>query len=125
MTPTTYRPFDSQAAPSNPYAIGADALLYVMAYGHAISVPDLALAWAEKVGVISIASRDTPEPVLRDVNRALDVIARTLRLRLRLGTEVAPMPAARPPDRPNEGPMATLKPTPTPYTPISGMVRPF
>ena len=67
--------------------LGADALLFVMAHGHTISVPTQALMFAEKVGVISIARRETPDAVLSGVNRALDLIAASLRTRDRLDRE--------------------------------------
>ena len=38
--------------------LGADALLYVMAHGHTLSVPTHALRFAEKVGVIISRSGD-------------------------------------------------------------------
>lgn len=95
-------------------ARGSDALLYVMAHGHTISVPTAALYFAEKIGVLSIGRRDTPETVLRAVNKALDVIASALRMRDRLDREITVIPAlhARTPEPPNEGPMARLSPRP-------------
>lgn len=75
--------------------LGADALLYVMQHGHTISVSDRALLFAQKVGVLAIARRDTAAPVLLDVNRALDAIGASLRRRDRLDKESAAQPGER------------------------------
>jgi len=99
--------------------LGADALLYVMAHGHTISVPTQALLFAEKVGVISIARRDTPVPVLADVNRALDLIAASLRTRERIDREAkdgASTCAVAPADKTAGGLRSKLVP-PAPSTP--------
>jgi len=82
---------------------GADALLYVMAHGHAVTVPTGVLLFAEKVGVLGIARRDVAPAVLADVNRALDIVAATLRARARLDREPAATVAAA---RPAAGPDA-------------------
>lgn len=105
-------PFHSDAVSG--LELGADALLFVMAYGHTISVPDAALMFAEKIAIVSIARRETPAPVLRDVNRAIDVIAASLRNRARLGRESAPVPDVNTiePHKPNNGPMAKLQDAP-------------
>jgi hypothetical protein len=67
---------------------GADALRYIMAHGHAVTVPTDVLHFAEKVGVLSIARREGESPaVVAEVNRALDVIATTLRIRARLDAD--------------------------------------
>jgi hypothetical protein len=79
--------FETQA--KDPLDIGADALLFVMAHGHALDVPTTALHFAEKAAMLSIARRDTPEAVLVDVNRAVDTIANTLRIRAKLDAEEA------------------------------------
>lgn len=100
-------PFESES--TDCARIGADALLFVMAYGHTISVPTIALRMAEKIAVISIAARETPAAVLRDVNKAIDIIAVSIRQRdaLDLAPAIAePIPA--PASKPNEGPMARL-----------------
>jgi hypothetical protein len=71
-------------------AQGADALRYVMTHGHALTVPTDVLHFAEKVGVLSIARReDESATVIAEVNRALDVIAVTLRARAHLDAEAA------------------------------------
>ena len=76
---------------------GADALLYVMTHGHTLTVPTDALLFAEKVVVISIARHEGESPVvIADVNRAIDLIAATLRIRARLDAEPA---GARTPSR--------------------------
>ena len=97
-------PFESQS--TDALVIGADALLYVMAHGHTISVPTQALRLAEKVAVISIARRDTPQPVLRDVNRAIDLIAASIRTRERL--DLAPAALTTPPAAPMTAPDSGL-----------------
>lgn len=115
------QPFESTA--DSGLELGADALLFVMAHGHTISVPTAALLFAEKVGVISISPRDTAPVVLRDVNRALDLIAATLRTRDRLDREpTAPCttPIVAPDDDQDGGQRVPLKPTPQPHAPISG-----
>lgn len=105
-------PFHSDAIGGLEY--GADALLFVMAYGHTISVPDHALMFAEKVAIVSIARRDTPEPVLRDVNRAIDIIAASLRDRTKIDAEASPAVDANTiePHKQDLGPMAKLSPAP-------------
>ena len=93
-------PFETQGTDN--LERGADALLYVMAHGHAVTVPTTVLLFAEKVGVLGIARRDVAPAVLADVNRALDVIASTLRARARLDREpAATVAAARPPAAPD------------------------
>lgn len=95
---------------------GADALLYVMAYGHTISVPTSALYFAEKIAIRAIADRQTPEPILRDVNRAIDLITASIRNRERLDredtatVESAPVSSDHPSGQP--GKFATLQPQP-------------
>jgi hypothetical protein len=116
--------FDSHA--TDTLELGADALLYVMAHGHTISIPTAALYFAEKVAIVAIASRHTPAPVLRDVNKAIDVIAMSIRQRDRLAREampVAPIPVAVTPERPNEGPMARLQDRPTVRPPSGEKVQ--
>lgn len=106
-------PFESEQSDS--LSRGSDALLYVMAHGHTISVPTAALYFAEKVGVQAIADRHVHTGVLRDVNRALDIIAASLRHRDvldREGLHTLALPAPEP-ERPNEGPMARLQPLPS------------
>lgn len=107
QTSTGFIPFETTAVDT--LALGSDALLYVMAHRHAISVPTSALYFAEKVGVVGIARRDINPLVLADVNRALDLIAKTLRTREMLDREPLPLPPVSPMARPNEGPMATLE----------------
>ena len=80
---------------------GADALRFVIAHGHTVTVPTADLHFAEKVGVLSIARREGESAaVVAEVNRALDVIAATVRIRARLDAEdatepiqVTPLPA--------------------------------
>ena len=119
MTNTVDRFMEFQSSAGSGLELGADALLYVMAHGHTISVPTQALLFAEKVGVISIARRDTPVLVLADVNRALDLIAASLRTRERLDREPdngAPTCAPAPADNPTGGLRSKLVP-PAPSTP--------
>ena len=59
---------------------------------HAATVPTDVLMFAEKVGVISIARRDVAPAVLADVNKALDIIAATMRVRAKLDAEPAALP---------------------------------
>jgi hypothetical protein len=69
---------------------GADALRYVMVHRHAVTVPTDVLHFAEKVGIRSIARREDESATVVDaVNRALDVIAATLRARAHLDAEAA------------------------------------
>jgi hypothetical protein len=83
---------------------GADALRYVMAHRHAVTVPTADLQFAEKVGVLSIARReDESAPVVAEVNRALDVIAATLRIRARLGVECVTEPIGQSPHQADAG----------------------
>lgn len=101
-------PFETAAIDT--LELGADALLYVMAHRHTITVPTDALQLALKVATIAIARQSTAPAVLRDVNDAIDTIAASLRCRLKLDAEsaAAAAPAAAPIDRPNAGPMAPL-----------------
>jgi hypothetical protein len=88
MSYPTITPFESAATTT--LERGADALRYVMAHGHAVSVPTDVLHFAEKVGVLSIARREGESAaVVAEVNRALDVIAATLRIRARLDADCA------------------------------------
>jgi len=126
-----FRPFAPLPEHTDPLDIGADALLYVMAYGHTISVPDTALHFAEKVAVLSIARRDTSEPVLVDVNRAITRIAASLRTRLALATEDTrgeAVPAARShvdrPDIDGGYPVKVLPRVPQ-LPPAGAVVNPF
>lgn len=101
----------------NDIALGADALRYVMAHGHTISIPDHALRFAEKVAIISIRARDTAAPVLANVNRALDEIANSIRRRERIDQDAnqyenCASACSADQQKPNEGPMAPLQPTP-------------
>ena len=104
---------------------GADGLLYVMAHGHAATVPTDVLMFSEKVGVISIARRDTASAVLADVNRALDIIAATLRARAKLDAEPTAPLATEPTDQVdiNGGQPARLIPV-TPTRPPAGRAIP-
>lgn len=107
-------PFESDAVDT--HALGADALLYVMAHEHAVTVPTAALYFAEKVAYMAIADKDTPEKTLVRVNRAIDMIAATIRVRERLDREdtpavdTTPAPQAPPSGRP--GKFAALQPQP-------------
>jgi hypothetical protein len=119
MTKTVDRFVEFHSGAESGLELGAEALLYVMAHGHTISVPTQALLFAEKVGVISIARRDTPVPVLADVNRALDLIAASLRTRERLDREAkdgSPTCGPASADNPAGGLRSKLEP-PTPRTP--------
>jgi hypothetical protein len=126
-----FRPFEPHPGHTDPLDVGADALLYVMAYGHTISVPTAVLHFAEKVAVLSIARRETPEPVLVDVNRAITRIAASLRTRLALDTgdtRGEAVPAARPPaERPDidGGRKVKVLPRVPQLPPAGAVVNPF
>lgn len=96
--------FESSA--TNATAIGSDALRYVMTHGHTISVPTSALYIAGKLAIVAIAPRETSATVLREVNRAIDIIAATIRTRERAERaerETAAKPAAMAPGTTNGG----------------------
>jgi hypothetical protein len=125
-TPTTFTAFTTTA--TDPLTVGSDALLYVMAYGHGISVATAALEQAQHVAVLSIARRDTPEPVLRDVNRAIDVIGATIRTRQRLDAEAAQvreLMAAAPAPQVTGGTRVPAPRRPTPLAPVGSCASPF
>ncbi len=132
-SPHPFKPFSASVTPAdaaNEWALGSLALLYVMAYDHTVSVPDQALRFAEKVGVLSIARRETPDPVLRDVNRALDLIAVSLRQRDRLdrdrATALAALADPEPPPPPPSGGYRVRRPIPiTPQPPAGATAKPF
>src|SRR5947209_108383 len=122
---TTYPPIvPFESAGMDNLERGTDGLLYVMAHGHAATVPTDVLMFAEKVGVISIARRKDEVPaVLADVNRALDIIAATLRARAKLDAEpILPGQTTDAPDV-NGGQHARLVP-PVPTRPPAGIAIP-
>lgn len=121
----TFAPFAT--TDPEPVRQGTEALLYVMTHGHTISVPDVALRFAEKVAIMSIAPRDTAAPVLADVNRALDIIAMSLRHRDRMDREAAKAAAVSVPPKSGTRPGHLVKLlTPQPQFPPTGaMARPF
>jgi hypothetical protein len=95
-------PFETKGATA--LSQGADALRYVMANGHAVTVPTDVLHFAERVGVLSIARReDELATVVAEVNRALDVIAATLRIRARLDADGVTEPIGRSPHQADAG----------------------
>jgi len=125
---TTFVPFDT-TAPCG-LARGSVALQYVMTHGHTISVPSDALECAVKVGVISIARRDTAESVLRCVNQALDVIYASLRTRACLERECGDALSTPPRMTTDDGDRrggakVPLEPYPRVNPPAAGMLRAF
>lgn len=106
----TLVPFATSA--DAPLAAGSDALIYVMRHGHTLSVPTALLYFAEKVAIVTIAARETDPAILASVNRAIDVIASSIRIRERLDRDAA-VPAAAPaaaPDDRDGGHLSRLQP---------------
>lgn len=126
MTPSPLHPsfvlFTSDA--SDGLELGADALLYVMAHGHCLSVPTEALYFAEKVAIVSIARKETPASILTAVNLAINEIAATIRVRARLDADARTAQPSTTPERPNVGPMARLQPAPAPLAPVGTVGKP-
>ena len=110
----------------SPLQLGSDALQYVMRHGHTASIPTDALYFAEKVAIVTIAPRETDPAVLVSVNRAIDVIAASIRIREQIEAEQGglALPAIDQLHTPNEGPMARLHDRPKSNPPSPAYARP-